>query len=329
MADYGLLNGLAEGLKSGVSSYRDTKEQMSKERERAEDKALRDRMLQLQMAQAGVEVGEDGSLSETAKKKREGAFKEANDQAGLLKSGYQAEYDEATGKANLKAIPGFKDIEKENQVLNNRKLHKELGLKDLETQAKTIELRDGKKPTDTEKTASGFAKRLEQAENVFKSVEKSGYDSTSMKSAAQRKIPGFLGGMKPKELQLQEQAERNFVNAVLRKESGAAISPTEFKSAEAQYFPRPGDAPEVLHQKALNRKIVFETLKSSSGRAYDQMPSVETMAAGLIPKEPTGLINEAVAAEPAQKMPKVGYVEAGFEYVGGDPADQKSWRKAQ
>jgi hypothetical protein len=33
-------------------------------------------------------------------------------------------------------------------------------------------------------------------------------------------------------VQQQEQAERNFINAVLRKESGAAIAPSEFMSAQ-------------------------------------------------------------------------------------------------
>jgi hypothetical protein len=40
-------------------------------------------------------------------------------------------------------------------------------------------------------------------------------------------------------MQSQKQAEQNFINAILRKESGAAISPSEYKNAEKQYFPQP------------------------------------------------------------------------------------------
>jgi len=36
-----------------------------------------------------------------------------------------------------------------------------------------------------------------------------------------------------------EQAKKNFVNAVLRLESGAVISPSEFTNADKQYFPQP------------------------------------------------------------------------------------------
>lgn len=49
------------------------------------------------------------------------------------------------------------------------------------------------------------------------------------------------------------QAQRNFLNAVLRKESGAAISPSEFSNAQRQYFPQPGDSEAVIAQKKQNR----------------------------------------------------------------------------
>lgn len=39
---------------------------------------------------------------------------------------------------------------------------------------------------------------------------------------------------------------------------------------------------------------------------------------GLLPKQ-----------APAASAPKAGYVEAGFEFQGGDPADPKSWKKVQ
>jgi hypothetical protein len=56
------------------------------------------------------------------------------------------------------------------------------------------------------------------------------------------------------------QAQRDFINAVLRKESGAAISPTEFESAAKQYFPQRGDSEAVIAQKAANRKREIEGL---------------------------------------------------------------------
>lgn len=65
-----------------------------------------------------------------------------------------------------------------------------------------------------------------------------------------------------KESQQAEQAQRNFINAVLRRESGAAIAPTEFESAKKQYFPSVGDSEAVVKQKAANRKATIESLKT-------------------------------------------------------------------
>lgn len=50
-----------------------------------------------------------------------------------------------------------------------------------------------------------------------------------------------------------EQAQRDFINATLRRESGAAISPSEFQNARQQYFPQVGDSEQVIAQKRANR----------------------------------------------------------------------------
>lgn len=64
--------------------------------------------------------------------------------------------------------------------------------------------------------------------------------------------------------QKAEQAQRDFVNAVLRLESGAAIANTEFDNAKKQYFPQPGDAPAVIQQKAQNRKLAIQGLMNNA-----------------------------------------------------------------
>ncbi len=60
------------------------------------------------------------------------------------------------------------------------------------------------------------------------------------------------------------QAERNFGTAILRRESGAAISPSEFATMEKQYFPRPGDDEQTLKQKAQNRQTAIDNFKASN-----------------------------------------------------------------
>jgi hypothetical protein len=67
-----------------------------------------------------------------------------------------------------------------------------------------------------------------------------------------------------------EQAQRNFINAVLRRESGAVISPEEFDNARKQYFPQPGDEQGTVAQKQENRQATIAALKTESGQGYEQ-----------------------------------------------------------
>jgi hypothetical protein len=64
------------------------------------------------------------------------------------------------------------------------------------------------------------------------------------------------------------QAQRDFVNAILRRESGAAISESEFNNAQRQYFPQPGDGPDVIEQKKQNRMLAIEGLMAGAGKGY-------------------------------------------------------------
>ncbi len=90
--------------------------------------------------------------------------------------------------------------------------------------------------------------------------------ATSMQGTIDRMLPG---GIKDPNVQMLDQAERNFVNAILRRESGSAINKSEFKSAELQYFPRQGDSPELVAQKNQGRDRVIEGLRLESEGAWN------------------------------------------------------------
>jgi hypothetical protein len=79
--------------------------------------------------------------------------------------------------------------------------------------------------------------------------------------------------MKSADRQKFEQAQRNFINSVLRKESGAAISPSEFDSAAKQYFPQPGDSAAVIAQKSANRQRVIASFLQMSNTSTTQSTS--------------------------------------------------------
>jgi hypothetical protein len=54
------------------------------------------------------------------------------------------------------------------------------------------------------------------------------------------------------------QAMRDFINATLRRESGAAISASEYDSAMKQYFPQIGEDKAVTAQKKANREVAIQ-----------------------------------------------------------------------
>lgn len=132
-----------------------------------------------------------------------------------------------------------------------------------------------KQPAATQFQAGLYARRVEQAQGVFDDLEKAGFDRSQMAIGVESALPQVL---KSPLLQSQEQAEKNFVNAILRRESGAAISKSEFESAEKQYFTRAGDSPEVIAQKKANRLQALAGLKAEAGPALEQIPLVTVEA---------------------------------------------------
>lgn len=94
--------------------------------------------------------------------------------------------------------------------------------------------------------------------------------------------------------QKAEQAQRDFINAILRQESGAAIAASEFDNAKKQYFPQPGDSDAVKKQKANNRKLATQGLLNNAGQAPVGMSSAAPRKglAGAAPEQdndPLGL----------------------------------------
>jgi hypothetical protein len=74
--------------------------------------------------------------------------------------------------------------------------------------------------------------------------------------------------LQPEENQLYRQAQRQFTEARLRKDSGAAIPEHEFVNDRKTYFAQPGDTPDVIARKRLARENLLASLKMESGRAY-------------------------------------------------------------
>jgi hypothetical protein len=123
-----------------------------------------------------------------------------------------------------------------------------------------------KEPTQGQYTTASYAGRIEQAEDVLGNLGPNIAKMNYVSFIAQSRLPAAA---QSGTFQSYDQAARNFVNAVLRRESGAAISESEFENARRQYLPQSGDTSETLAQKKANRDYVLRTLKTSAGRAYE------------------------------------------------------------
>jgi len=121
------------------------------------------------------------------------------------------------------------------------------------------DLQAGPKKTDTQVKATGFAQRMIEAGQIVDAI---GSQFAGIDSYVGQALPNPL---KSEDRQKFEQAQRNFINAVLRRESGAVISEEEFSNARQQYFPQPGDTSGVLEQKRQNRLTSTNSLLNESG----------------------------------------------------------------
>jgi hypothetical protein len=113
--------------------------------------------------------------------------------------------------------------------------------------------------------AAGYADRVQQALPVITDTSPAAMSRWQMLLG---KAPILGNTFVSPEFQLHQQSERNFINAVLRRESGAAINPDEFVQARQQYIPQPGDSPQVLAEKAKNRETVLAGMIREAGPGY-------------------------------------------------------------
>jgi hypothetical protein len=162
--------------------------------------------------------------------------------------------------------------------------------------------------TEAQGKSTGFALRAKQSSDILDVVGKDGKVQPGVLKRVGESVPlvgDGLGTMlnftqNPQQQQV-EQAQRNFLNAILRQESGAAINVSEFDNGKKQYFPQPGDSKEVIEQKRLNRETVIKSLEVAAGPGMKQVAPT------------TGI--------------KVGTVEEGYKFKGGDPANKNNWVK--
>lgn len=124
----------------------------------------------------------------------------------------------------------------------------------------------GKPLTEGQSKALLFGTRMKEANEILEGLASKGVDRPGYLKRAADAVPNVMGGgllqtganaVQSAEQQQVEQAQRDFLNAVLRRESGAVIADSEFENGRKQYFPAIGDSDAVKAQKKRNRDVAM------------------------------------------------------------------------
>lgn len=135
--------------------------------------------------------------------------------------------------------------------------------------------------TDAQSKAALFGSRMESSNKVLESLAGDGTTTSIPGARAGFGIGATLNTLSSAKQQQLNQAKRDFINAVLRRESGAVIADSEFNNAEQQYFPQVGDSPQVIKQKADNRALAIRGVQAE------------------VPKASRGVLSEIQGGKPA------------------------------
>lgn len=148
--------------------------------------------------------------------------------------------------------------------------------------------------TEGQAKAVAFAARMQASDGVISDLSASGTIKSVPGSRSGYGLGATINAISPSENQRLDQAKRDFINAVLRRESGAVISDGEFSNAELQYFPQVGEGKAVQQQKANNRRISLEGMKADIPKARLKQVDQITQRSGA-----TGQWGETPSSAPA------------------------------
>ena len=127
-----------------------------------------------------------------------------------------------------------------------------------------VEFQQGGAPGTMPKLNEGQSKDvvyLTKGAGALPLIDKFGDALTSLTETAAGGVPLLGNYAKSEEFQQAEQAGKEFLAAVLRKDTGAAVTKPEEDMYGAMYLPRPGDKPAVLTQKKAARTRALKAIE--------------------------------------------------------------------
>lgn len=156
----------------------------------------------------------------------------------------------------------------------------------------------GGKNTETQQKADQFASRMELAEKNVAGLEGEGGGFSGAAQQVLGKTPIIGSAMQSGNYQKFDQAKSQFITALLRQESGAAIGRAEFERYDKELFPQPGDIPEVVAQKRESRRAAIAAMRRGAGPG--------SKPAADIPAAPPAVVSPAAPKVGEEKQFKQG-----------------------
>lgn len=123
----------------------------------------------------------------------------------------------------------------------------------------TINQGPGKPMTEFDSKGAVYATR---AQGALPLIDQYGDALTSLGENVGARAPLVGNYMKTPAYQQAEQAGREFLQAILRKDTGAAITKEETAEYGTVYLPQPGDSAQVIQQKRVSRLRALEAMKA-------------------------------------------------------------------
>lgn len=140
--------------------------------------------------------------------------------------------------------------------------------------------------TESQSNATAYGMRMKEANAILEDLTKKGVLKGALIEGVPlvgeslgKVLPSFLGGTSEAQQQVN-QAKSNFITAVLRKESGAVISDSEFDREDKKYFPQVNDSPAVIKQKENARKLAIKAIETQAGPGAKSIQQLQPSAGG-------------------------------------------------
>lgn len=233
-----------------------------------------------ELADIAINVNMTKGLYDTAfdiaKTKIDAEFEPIQAQIDGLKIAYDFLQNDLTDSEKMKAQALINEQQSQADFERDKKLLDYKARIDLNQTMAEAEAK-GLSGTESQFKAGAFANRLEQANPILEQLAGKFSNMSQVRFMAQLKLPSYA---QSPDMQQFSQAARNYINAQLRRESGAVISPEEFDSAIKQYIPAPWDSPAVQEQKRQNRLINQRNLINEAQNAYQPLSTELTTTVG-------------------------------------------------